>query len=187
MLRRHILRLLPVLLATVCGALPSATARADGNAGTVRFFLEFLPDEGEEQDWESPGSRRIVVQYSRRAFNDRLDFRTWDYETTFPENYQIYDADRDVVLDLSYTTWVRMPVLHVTDEGATHVRSVYWLVNEGEDADDVQLLLAGATAATGPDGDVGVVTETAVWSLSDGSLFLAPGRPIRISMGVFDK
>jgi hypothetical protein len=187
MTRRQFWHAFTILFTSTCSAWLSSTARANEPPGTVRYFLEFLPYAGGGQDWEADASRRIVPHHDPDGSGSTLGFGTWDWEVSFPIDYQIYDSSGNVLLDFSNTTWVITPILHLTDDGVVAVRSVYWLVNEPGEADDLPKLLAGTTAMTGPDGDVSAVAETVLdpipWHISWSNW----GYPVRISRGVFRK
>jgi hypothetical protein len=152
----------------------------------VRYFLEYIPYPSGGLDWEAEASRRMV------PYNDpRWGAVTFEF-TRDPtlEDRIIYDAQGNALLDVGNTTWVQAPVLHITGDGGVLEQPVYWLVGTPEDAEDLQRLLAGATAATGPDGDVVTLAETGVNRDGEGYWRLDNFNPhlrIRISAGLFRK
>jgi len=176
-----------MVLACACAISLSESLYAADRPGTTRFFFEYLPkDVVGGSDWEAEGSRRIVVHDPDTNWA-RLQFGFPDYATLYPWDFELYDGDGNVLLDLAGTTWVRSVVLHITDDGVK-TAYVYWLVNESEDPHELPQLLAGLTAATGPDGDVCVVEDLSLGSAASGLFLLRnDSNPVRFSVGLFNK
>ncbi len=191
MTRRQFWQLVSILFTSVCCTWLSSPARADEPAGTVRYFLEF-PWDGELHDWEADGNRRLVLVPSRDPHfaPGPEQFGAPDWISTFPFNYQIRDSNGVLLLDLSNTIWVRASVLQINAEGVEYARWVYWLVTAPSDGDDVPEPPTGAIAKAGLDGDIEVLAEVSLATLSDSSWNIVPfggGYPVRFSRGVFSK
>ncbi len=188
MTQQHARKLLLMVLACACATSLSESLYAADRPGTTRFFFEYLSLDGSGPDWEAEGSRRIVVDDPDTNWAT-LQFGFPDYVTYYPWDFELYDGDGKVLLDLAGTTWVRSSVLHITAGGIETVY-VYWLVNESEDPDELPQLLAGLTAATGPDGDVCVVEDLSLGTITGTSgqfLLRDASNPVRFSVGLFNK
>jgi hypothetical protein len=188
MTQRHDGKRFFLLLAGACAISLTTSLHAADQPGTVRVFLQYLSSDGNGPDWEAEGSRRIVVR-DPDANGFSLLFGSPDYVSSFPFNFQLNDGEGNLLLDLTSTTWVRSSVLHITDDGVQVVRQVYWLVNESEDPDELRQILTGLTAATGPDGDVLVIGDRFLDTVSGSTTQMLNngGNPVRFSVGLFRK
>ena len=142
--KSHLFRSILVAAAALIAMARPGTA--ENPSAVPRTFAQFTGKNGTCVDWEADSSRRIVAH---RAGNDAdvIEFGT-PGEGWLVSDFIIQDEDGNLILDLRDTTWVQVPVLHVTESGAEFIDHVYWLVDAGAAPD------TGLTAGTGPDGEV---------------------------------
>jgi hypothetical protein len=131
-----------------------------------RYFAEYTGSTC--VDWEADSSRRIV------AHSDGQNSVVIEFATVgggiYPGNVTVEyldDEGNTQTFDLEGSTWIRMPVVHVTGSGVEQVSQVFWL-QESSDSDAHQGPVTGLTARTGPGGDVYHVVAFGIEQL-DGS------------------
>ena len=181
----HPLRSLVLVLAVA--TVMTNSAWADDSNVTMRTFAEYTGKNGPCVDWEADSSRRIVA-HRAGGEADVLQFGSpgngW-----FISDFVVSDHDGNLLLDLRDTTWVQVPVVHITESGAEQIQYVYWLADSGSDPE------TGLTAKTGPDGDVINFVSFGISRIDPGAGFnggkyrvLAGGEAqLCVSMGLFNK
>ncbi len=181
----HQLRALVLVVAAVTTM--TETVLADDPNVATRTFAEVTAKNGAGIDWESKSSRRIVAH---RAGSDAdvIEFGTpgngW-----YPSDFAVLDDDGALLVDLRNTMWVQVPVVHITDTGADHIRYVYWLV------DTDMAPQTGITAKTGPNGAVATFVSFGISQIpveegfNGGKYRVLPGgnTQFRVSIGDFNK
>ncbi len=181
-----------LLLACAAGACLAGSAAAEPPRATCRMFAELTgADSG--VDWEAEGSQRIVAHNGRDA---EIEFLTPTGEGPYTDNDVIVrDAAGNVILDLSGTTWLRMPVAHFSNLGVERVANVYWLLEDLDEDGEMDPPRSGMTAATGPDGEVTPfvtirVTQAPATDVdAPNKWYLNPnsGMKLCIAVGLFNK
>lgn len=138
---RPLLALIAVYVATQC----SSSASCEETEGIVRTFAVMPANSAaptECPDWLEDDSRRLVVTGPEQS--NSIIFALRRDGDASGEDWQIRDAEGDVILDLQGTLWVQAPTLHVTSSGPDDTPDYLWL----------QEVKAGVTCATGPNGAV---------------------------------
>lgn len=179
------------VMTALAALLAQCTPHAGAAEPTFRYLAEATLPELECADWESTGSRGIVAVGKP---SNVIQFLTPGGPWT-DDDAIVRDEFGNVLVDLRGTTWVQLPVVHITDSGAERIRMVFWQVEDLDGDGEPDLPTAGMTAPTGPDGDVMNVVEVRISQISStdswnpNRFYISPNGSLRfcIAIGRFRK
>jgi hypothetical protein len=172
----------PFLLALAVAALSSSPVAADPKPPTVTewMFMEMTGTNDTCVDWEAEGSIQITTD---KKIRETIEFGIPAAEYG-PEYFTISDESGNEFY-IGGTSWLRVPVVHLTSSGQQVVGHVYWLLQDVDGDGKLDEPKKGLTASAGPEGDVAHYA-TALATKFSGNDFYNPNKAYIVpSSGAF--